>query len=269
MVAEITFIYGFSFAFGTLFIISSGLFDLEFDVFGVPLFLAVSLFSFIFGLLGLFAEIELWTNINISLVISFVTSFILGYFTKDSGLRVEADYIGLEAKISFKITPEKRGQIKVINPNGRVEYLQALPSKKTQESEFRKGQIVTIEHIEGTKAYISARKDLQIELLNKPVTENKRFLGLRSSFFRSTAKKKCYHCGKNFGVGTKCSQCEKKPPKCPVCKMVIYGKEKNLVKCPKCETTSHKNHLLEWLKIKKKCPVCQEQITTASLIKAK
>ncbi|MCG3219329.1 MAG: hypothetical protein KAR35_10010, partial [Candidatus Heimdallarchaeota archaeon] len=198
MVAEITLIYGFSFAFGTIFIISSGLLDLDFDVIGVPLFLAVSLFSFIFGLLGLFTETELWANINISLVISFVTSLILGNFTKDTGLRIEADYIGLEAKISFKITPEKRGQIKVISPYGRVEYLQALPSKKTQVSEFRKGQIVTIDHIEGTKAYISPRKDLQIEFLKKPITEKKRFLGLRSSIFRSTPKKKCYHCGKNF-----------------------------------------------------------------------
>ncbi|MHA1911125.1 MAG: hypothetical protein ACTSYA_05445 [Candidatus Kariarchaeaceae archaeon] len=267
MVAEITLIYGLSLAFGTTFILSSGLLDLDIDVIGVPFILAISLFSFIFGLLGLFTETELWTNINSSLIVSFVFSLVYGYFTKDEGLRIEADYIGLEAKVSFKITQEKRGQIKVIAPNGRVEYLQALPSKKTQVSEFRKGQIVTIDHIEGTKAYVSPRKDFQIEFLDKPPTKKKSFLGLRSSIFRTSPKKKCYNCGKNFGIGTKCSQCEKSPPKCPVCKMVIYAKDKDLVKCPSCETVSHKDHLLKWLKIKGKCPVCQEQIAEVNLIK--
>lgn len=267
MVADITIIYGFSLAFGSIFIISSAFFDVDIEVIGMPFILAISLFSFIFGLVGLYSETEFWTNLNISLITAFGTSLLLGYFTNDAGLRIEADYIGLEAKVTFKVTKEKRGEIRVINPYGYIEYIQAIPSQETQTNEFQKGQIVTIDDIEGTKAYISSRKDFQAEFLDKPLVKRKGFLGLRSSIFRKNLKKKCYRCGRNFGNATKCSSCGKEPPKCQICKMVIYSKEKDLVKCPNCETVNHKLHISKWLKIKGKCPVCQEQITETDLIK--
>lgn len=42
---------------------------------------------------------------------------------------------------------------------------------------------------------------------------------------------------------------------CMVCKLSLT-KQDEILQCPKCESLFHKEHLLEWITIKKSCPVC-------------
>ncbi|MHA1578182.1 MAG: RING finger protein [Candidatus Freyarchaeota archaeon] len=47
----------------------------------------------------------------------------------------------------------------------------------------------------------------------------------------------------------------RKPQRCIVCNLKIKEGE-NIVYCPFCGLPSHRDHLLEWLKIKGFCPNC-------------
>lgn len=47
--------------------------------------------------------------------------------------------------------------------------------------------------------------------------------------------------------------------KCIVCKLSIYASEQ-ITKCPICNFVAHRTHLLEWIKIKGKCPNCKANL---------
>ncbi len=48
---------------------------------------------------------------------------------------------------------------------------------------------------------------------------------------------------------------------CMVCKLFLSKKDK-ILQCPICESLYHKDHLLEWITAKKKCPVCSQVLYT-------
>ncbi|MHA1739679.1 MAG: hypothetical protein ACTSXA_02540 [Candidatus Heimdallarchaeota archaeon] len=48
---------------------------------------------------------------------------------------------------------------------------------------------------------------------------------------------------------------------CMVCKLFLSEKDK-ILQCPICESLYHKDHLLEWITAKKKCPVCTQVLYT-------
>ena len=61
-----------------------------------------------------------------------------------------------------------------------------------------------------------------------------------------------------------CLNCGKKAPYCEVCKNIIVEGEK-VVQTKPCNHIFHKNHILEWIKVKGTCPICKEQINEESL----
>jgi len=44
---------------------------------------------------------------------------------------------------------------------------------------------------------------------------------------------------------------------CMVCKLFLNDNDK-ILQCPICESLYHRDHLLEWVKVKKRCPVCSQ-----------
>jgi hypothetical protein len=46
---------------------------------------------------------------------------------------------------------------------------------------------------------------------------------------------------------------------CMVCKLFLSKKDK-ILQCPICESLYHRDHLLEWITVKKKCPVCSQDL---------
>jgi len=61
-----------------------------------------------------------------------------------------------------------------------------------------------------------------------------------------------------------CLNCGKKAPYCEVCKNIITAGEK-ITQVKSCNHVFHKNHILEWIKIKGTCPICKNQINEESL----
>ncbi len=61
-----------------------------------------------------------------------------------------------------------------------------------------------------------------------------------------------------------CLNCGKKAPYCEICKNIIVDGEKIVLTKP-CNHIFHKNHILEWIKVKGTCPICKEQINEESL----
>lgn len=79
----------------------------------------------------------------------------------------------------------------------------------------------------------------------------------------------CYYCGgfiKNLGKKTKlqCDACRKDMLVCDICKTSIEFGE-TAVKSSICNHTFHFGHILEWLKIVEKCPVCKKQMNRDTL----
>lgn len=50
---------------------------------------------------------------------------------------------------------------------------------------------------------------------------------------------------------------EKKPSVCMICKLPLKSDQK-ISHCPMCHSLFHDSHIFEWLKVKGKCPVCQQ-----------
>ena len=51
-----------------------------------------------------------------------------------------------------------------------------------------------------------------------------------------------------------------KVDRCIVCNLSIK-KEERIAHCPSCGHPAHRDHLLEWIKIKGICPFCKRKIT--------
>jgi hypothetical protein len=55
---------------------------------------------------------------------------------------------------------------------------------------------------------------------------------------------------------------------CMVCKLFLKEKDK-ILQCPVCESLYHRDHLLEWITVKKKCPVCSQVLYDPRKVKDK
>ena len=73
---------------------------------------------------------------------------------------------------------------------------------------------------------------------------------------------RCFSCGAIMKSNQeKCPNCEIEPVVCSVCKLPIsFGS--STLQCPHCENIAHKEHLLEWIKVKGSCPICQSKLQT-------
>ena len=61
---------------------------------------------------------------------------------------------------------------------------------------------------------------------------------------------------------------EKKSAVCMICKLSLKPEQK-VTKCPMCESMFHQNHIVDWLRMKGKCPVCQQSLRPESLQRVK
>ena len=52
---------------------------------------------------------------------------------------------------------------------------------------------------------------------------------------------------------------EKKPSFCMICKLP-FKPNREVARCPMCQSLFHREHIFEWLKVKGKCPVCQQAL---------
>jgi hypothetical protein len=57
-----------------------------------------------------------------------------------------------------------------------------------------------------------------------------------------------------------CPYCGVKIPQCIICFLPIIKGEK-YVNCPHCGSFAHRDHLIEWIKIKGSCPYCKERLS--------
>ncbi|MHA1556054.1 MAG: RING finger domain-containing protein [Candidatus Heimdallarchaeota archaeon] len=61
---------------------------------------------------------------------------------------------------------------------------------------------------------------------------------------------------------------EKKAAVCMICKLSLKA-DQAATQCPMCQSMFHRNHIVEWLRVKGKCPVCQQNLRSESLQTAK
>ncbi|NHJ03219.1 MAG: hypothetical protein EAX90_00175 [Candidatus Heimdallarchaeota archaeon] len=52
---------------------------------------------------------------------------------------------------------------------------------------------------------------------------------------------------------------DKKASVCMICKLPLKS-EQDIKQCPMCNSLFHHEHIVEWLKVKGKCPVCQQNL---------
>lgn len=57
---------------------------------------------------------------------------------------------------------------------------------------------------------------------------------------------------------------EKKPEICMICKLPLK-QDQEIKQCPMCNSLFHQNHIIDWLRVKGKCPVCQQTLGPAGL----
>lgn len=57
---------------------------------------------------------------------------------------------------------------------------------------------------------------------------------------------------------------EKKVEVCMICKLALKS-DKPVSQCPMCQSMFHIDHIIEWLNLKGKCPVCQQNLRPESL----
>ncbi|NHJ49803.1 MAG: hypothetical protein FK733_18570 [Asgard group archaeon] len=72
---------------------------------------------------------------------------------------------------------------------------------------------------------------------------------------------RCFSCGEErTNVNEPCSNCGVETVQCSVCKLPIsFGSD--YLECSHCQNVAHREHLLEWVKVKGTCPICQQKLT--------
>jgi hypothetical protein len=106
------------------------------------------------------------------------------------------------------------------------------------------------------------REPVQPEIRIKNTTEQSTIsliTNLRSTTTRSVTN--CLYCGSEIPKNAKvCPSCGAERVKCSVCNLDIITGE-FFVKCPHCGALSHRDHLLEWVKIRGTCPNCKKKLS--------
>ncbi len=78
-------------------------------------------------------------------------------------------------------------------------------------------------------------------------------------------KLNCLSCGFTIqSTSDPCPNCRKMHSFCTVCNGFIKVRDEVLI-CPSCDNMAHKEHLLQWLKIKEECPICKSSINERTL----
>jgi len=79
---------------------------------------------------------------------------------------------------------------------------------------------------------------------------------------------RCFSCGEaRTNINEVCPNCGIDTVLCSVCKLPIsFGSEP--LECYHCQHVAHKEHLLEWVKVKGTCPVCQQKLIADKLTNA-
>jgi hypothetical protein len=71
----------------------------------------------------------------------------------------------------------------------------------------------------------------------------------------------CLYCGSEIPKNAKvCPSCGAERVRCAVCNLDIVSGEL-FSKCPYCNVLSHREHLLEWIKIRGMCPNCKKKLS--------
>jgi len=95
---------------------------------------------------------------------------------------------------------------------------------------------------------------------------------LTTSFFERVGrltlpskKMHCLNCGHVISsVHQPCGNCDQLPQKCTICQGLIKRGD-NILECTACNNLAHKDHMLQWLKIKEECPICKTKTTRRTL----
>ena len=95
---------------------------------------------------------------------------------------------------------------------------------------------------------------------------------LTTSFFERVGrlslpskKMHCLNCGHVISSANQpCGNCNQLPQKCTICQGLIKRGD-NILECSNCNNLAHKNHMLQWLKIKEECPICKTKTTRRNL----
>lgn len=76
---------------------------------------------------------------------------------------------------------------------------------------------------------------------------------------------RCFSCGEaRTNINEVCPNCGIDTVLCSVCKLPIsFGSEP--LECYHCQHVAHKEHLLEWVKVKGTCPICQKKLVADKL----
>lgn len=76
----------------------------------------------------------------------------------------------------------------------------------------------------------------------------------------------CPSCGKAlYKEGNFCPYCGFKLERCIVCNLTI-GKEDEITRCPYCSGIAHRDHMLEYIKVKGQCPICGKELKKYELL---
>ncbi|WXG41987.1 MAG: zinc-ribbon domain-containing protein [Candidatus Freyarchaeum deiterrae] len=76
----------------------------------------------------------------------------------------------------------------------------------------------------------------------------------------------CVYCGTQIHEGDRfCRVCGNVIMYCTLCKRYLFSWE-NVLECPNCGATCHRDHLLEWIKVKGCCPNCEKRLNQSEVI---
>ncbi|MFB0559811.1 MAG: DUF2341 domain-containing protein [Candidatus Lokiarchaeia archaeon] len=77
---------------------------------------------------------------------------------------------------------------------------------------------------------------------------------------------RCSLCGADIPENCNfCIYCGGAISRCSVCNLEIVSRDR-IVSCPHCGAQSHRDHLLEWIKVKGICPVCKERLNIQDIL---
>ncbi|WXG39522.1 MAG: DUF2341 domain-containing protein [Candidatus Freyarchaeum deiterrae] len=174
-----------------------------------------------------------------------------------------------EQKIILKIrrtTPQSEAQTvtaaKRVKPAKAKRLAQDLESRRAALKDLM-AEINT--RFEAGKLTPDEYREIYQKYSAKLATVEKK-LGVITSPTPDIGQRCCMFCGTEIQGDEKyCPNCGGARLRCPVCQINIVSGDQ-LVKCPCCGALSHKDHLLEWIKIKGTCPSCEKKLSQLDIV---
>ncbi|MBS7249269.1 MAG: zinc ribbon domain-containing protein [Candidatus Freyarchaeota archaeon] len=126
---------------------------------------------------------------------------------------------------------------------GLIFLVIALSNQKKMEREIR-------------TAVESARTQILISAPKKPV---------KIPVVEEEKTMDCPGCGETLPKDANfCPHCGFQLEKCMVCNLPLGGDK--IIRCPYCSGLAHRDHLLEYIKVKGKCPICGKKLKKDELV---